>query len=293
MKCDVCGEKKVKIENRSSIQEIKDESIDVISKAHVCSACGNHYYDNEQMHALAMIASNEYRRRKGLLTSDKIAAYRQSLGMSQQEFAEFLAVGVASIKRWENIGIQDTAMDQLIRLKCDPNALEDAEIDLADHFKQDELSGNRKLSHERMKALISIFTPYAKSPLFINKAVWLADFNHYARYERGLTGSTYRHLEYGPVPYRADHFYSEMVNEGLLKKAKGYDYEVAKKITLSDIFGDEEIQTINDVIAYVKKVGHENLTNLSHKEAAWKETSDKEFISYEFAKKLKGMKLKK
>lgn len=40
--------------------------------------------------------------------------------MSQRDFAAFLGVGVASVKRWEVGLIQDEAMDRLIRLATDP-----------------------------------------------------------------------------------------------------------------------------------------------------------------------------
>lgn len=39
--------------------------------------------------------------------------------MSQQQFAEYLEVGPASVKRWELGEIQTPAMDQLVRLKTD------------------------------------------------------------------------------------------------------------------------------------------------------------------------------
>jgi hypothetical protein len=39
--------------------------------------------------------------------------------MSQQSFARFLKVGVASVKRWEAGLVQDEAMDELIKVKSD------------------------------------------------------------------------------------------------------------------------------------------------------------------------------
>jgi hypothetical protein len=42
--------------------------------------------------------------------------------MSQQEYSNYLGVGVASVKRWEAGQVQDRAMDNLIRLKTDRNS---------------------------------------------------------------------------------------------------------------------------------------------------------------------------
>lgn len=38
--------------------------------------------------------------------------------MNQVQFAKFLSVGEASVKRWETWLVQDRSSDHLIRLKC-------------------------------------------------------------------------------------------------------------------------------------------------------------------------------
>jgi hypothetical protein len=38
--------------------------------------------------------------------------------MTQRQFAEFLRVGEASVKRWETWLVQDASSDELIRVKC-------------------------------------------------------------------------------------------------------------------------------------------------------------------------------
>lgn len=68
-------------------------------------------------------AANAYRKKHGLLTGPEIVALRRALGMSQQDAAEFLKVGIASLKRWEGAQIQDEAMDRLLRLSFDRREL--------------------------------------------------------------------------------------------------------------------------------------------------------------------------
>jgi DNA-binding transcriptional regulator YiaG len=63
--------------------------------------------------------ADAYRTKHKLLTSDEIVASRKTLGMTQRQFADYLSVGEASIKRWELGQIQDPAMDKLIRLKTE------------------------------------------------------------------------------------------------------------------------------------------------------------------------------
>jgi hypothetical protein len=49
----------------------------------------------------------------------QIKAIRKLLGKNQREFAAFLGVGEASVKRWETWLVQEKSSDQLIRIKCD------------------------------------------------------------------------------------------------------------------------------------------------------------------------------
>jgi transcriptional regulator with XRE-family HTH domain len=75
--------------------------------------------DAQMMSRLQILTADEYRRLSDLLPSAIIRQYRESLKMTQNEFADFLGVGVASVKRWEGSGIQEKSHDELIRLKCD------------------------------------------------------------------------------------------------------------------------------------------------------------------------------
>lgn len=87
-----------------------------------CGGCGFETIDSEDSAELTRLVSDAYRGKHGLLTGVEIRVRREHLKMSQQAFAEYLGVGVASIKRWEVGQIQDKAMDELIRLKTDPEA---------------------------------------------------------------------------------------------------------------------------------------------------------------------------
>jgi putative zinc finger/helix-turn-helix YgiT family protein len=87
-----------------------------------CPKCGFETIDSEQSSQFTRLVSDKFRAAHGLLTGAEIKAHRSLLGMSQQEFADHLSTGVASVKRWEAGQIQERAMDQLIRLKTDPDA---------------------------------------------------------------------------------------------------------------------------------------------------------------------------
>ena len=98
---------------------IKGDEVEVISPALVCLETNEQKMTPSQMNFLRKSAADEYRKNKDLLTSEDIINYRKDLGMSQTEFANYLSVGEASVKRWETYYVQDRVHDENIRLKCD------------------------------------------------------------------------------------------------------------------------------------------------------------------------------
>jgi len=100
--------------------EFRGEVITVKAEALVCPKCGYQTLPAKGSGVYGRLLVEAWREKRGLLTGDEIRRRREKLGLSQQKFAEFLRVGVASVKRWEGSLIQDEAMDELIRLKTDP-----------------------------------------------------------------------------------------------------------------------------------------------------------------------------
>ncbi len=99
-------------------QVFRGETFKVESPVMECMQCGWQALDEGQMDELGRRTSDAFRKKNNLLTSEEIKALRMSLRMSQRQFADFLRVGEASVKRWENWKVQDPSSDELIRLKC-------------------------------------------------------------------------------------------------------------------------------------------------------------------------------
>ncbi|HEY4905202.1 MAG TPA: type II TA system antitoxin MqsA family protein [Candidatus Sulfotelmatobacter sp.] len=79
-----------------------------------CPHCGHQTIDGAEMPEYGRLLADKYRKDHGLLTSEDIRSRRNHLGLNQEEFARYLGVGVASIKRWEMGKIQDTRNNALI-----------------------------------------------------------------------------------------------------------------------------------------------------------------------------------
>jgi putative zinc finger/helix-turn-helix YgiT family protein len=99
-------------------QEFRGETVWVKTPVMVCKNCGWQTLAEGQLDELGRRTADAYRKKHGLLTSAQIKAMRESLDMTQRQFAEFLRVGEASVKRWETWFVQDASSDELIRVKC-------------------------------------------------------------------------------------------------------------------------------------------------------------------------------
>ncbi len=287
MKCINCDGDKFEEKNCRFTPVIKGEEVEVIVSAMVCTKCHQPLMNDEQMSQLRKAAADAYRKKSGLLTSEEIAQFRTSFGMSQAAFANYLKVGEASIKRWETYFVQDVSQDEHIRLKCDEAYAEFSALNV--HWKShppDIYSGNRRFSWQLFKQAVQYLIEFAKSPLFLNKALFYADFLHYKLYDMGITGARYAHLEYGPCPQQYENLIYFMIHEGDLIRADGHTLKTNHSTDLS-IFSDSEKEVLIIIANKAKPDGGQRLLRLSHQEDAYKNSEAMALISYEFAKNLK------
>lgn len=287
MKCPACKNEKFKKERTRFHPTVKDEQVDVLAEATVCTKCGKAVMDDTQMDVLRRSGADAYREKYNLLTSKQIADFRISLGMSQREFAEHLGVGEASVKRWETYYVQDKSQDNLIRLKCDETAAEENTLTIHRRLHMDDIyTGKVRLNFDRVKSLVLQLIGETNSKLFLNKALFYVDFLHFKKHGRGITGMTYFSIEYGPCPYRYDTIYKPMLLSGELSQRSQHEL-VAEKKPDESLFDDKELETIRFVQNFVKKHSQQRLLEMSHAEPPYVETQEGEFISYELARKLK------
>src|SRR5687767_13378101 len=118
MLCLKCQNERFKEDVVKVDQVFRGEEFTANSKAMVCTHCGWFTMTDKQADKLSIQVADEYRRKHGLLTTSDLVAARKARSMSQREFAKFLGVGEASVKRWETGTVQERVYDDLIRRKC-------------------------------------------------------------------------------------------------------------------------------------------------------------------------------
>jgi len=122
MLCFDCGEGRMKLRDTAITEEFRGETVTVAIEALVCAKCGYRSIPGDKIGLYGKLLVEAFREKRGLLTGPEIRRRRELLGMSQEAFADWLKVGIASVKRWELGAVQDEAMDELMRLKTDPVA---------------------------------------------------------------------------------------------------------------------------------------------------------------------------
>ena len=124
MKCIKCGHVVEPEAPRTLDAELKGEQVSVMLTAPQCMSCGRVVILGKNVRAYHRVVSDAYRRKVGLLTMDEIDRLRRNLKMTWPEFASYVFVGIATLKRWKRGEIQTRALDRLIRLTADPRFLE-------------------------------------------------------------------------------------------------------------------------------------------------------------------------
>jgi putative zinc finger/helix-turn-helix YgiT family protein len=121
MKCIKCGHTMEPAAPATLIAEVRGERLEVQVVAPHCKHCGRVVLDSKGRRMYGRAGADAYRSRHGLLTTHQLDQMRRDLGMTWKQFAEYVSVGIATLKRWMGGEIQTPSLDLLVRLKADLN----------------------------------------------------------------------------------------------------------------------------------------------------------------------------
>lgn len=281
MDCINCGNKKFDIKKVRMETLLKEDQLEVIAEAFVCTKCRHEMMNTEQMANFRVLASDTYRKKHELLTSNEIVSFRKKMAMTQTEFAKYLGVGEASVKRWESHHIQDESQNELIRLKCDELYAIKNMLNIEwKSAPSDEFSGNRKFNINTFTHLVLHLLSVTKSPIYLNKALFYVDFKNFQKFGKSVTGARYVALDYGPCPDQFKEIYRYLEEHKFISRSGKHDLKALRDSHLS-IFDDKELEVIKDITERSKKDGGKEIFELSHKEIAFTETTKYiDYISY-------------
>jgi len=143
---------------------------------------------------------------------------------------------------------------------------------------------DRKLS----ELILYVSQRYADDPTYgqvkLNKAIFFPDFAAYGVRGETITGAQFQHNAEGPTVVRMIPVQQGLIEEGALaiQKLNSYGYTQLKPVNLRapnlSLFTAEEIALVDDWIERLRPMNARQVSDYSHKTAAWKLTRQGELI---------------
>ena len=264
MECPNCS---IPMEYRTLYKQKTFKGVDIQyqTQAYVCPECGFEAGTIESAGNTQRAIADAYREKVGLLTSYEIKNMRENKGMTQQELADAMNIGVASVKRWETCMIQSKSMDYYLRLL------------LQDRNCVENYTGNREIDICRIKLVAETLEKHlgvrllkdGDRFLFLAKYLWFADMLAFRQIGKGLTGASYAAITYGPQLNN----YRDLINP--ISKS---DSNKAEPLT------EKEKNIIQQITE--RFPNEQEVYNAAHREEIWQESPMGALISYSRAHEL-------
>lgn len=305
---------------------VRGEPIEVDVEYYKCLTCKEEFEDPRSEHDPLDKAYREYRRRHGMLQPEEIRYLRKQYGLSQAEMSKILGWGGATLSRYENGALQDETHEKALRLAMDPSNLrkliEQSPEALLDEkrnrlikklkeiekehcsfkhlyeerfgdYNADDLSGYKKLDISKLLNAILFFSKGGVIKTKLNKLLFYADFKHFEEYGVSITGARYAKVPFGPAPDNYLYYFATLIEENAIEvneikysdEAIGEEFVAAKEPDLS-LFSDSELKILASVKEHFRNYTAKKISDFSHREKAWKETSNGQVISHDYANQL-------
>lgn len=243
----------------------KGVDIAVEVEVYTCPECGLEAGTVQSAGEVQRAIADAYRAKVDLLTGQEIKSLRDAKELTQQQLADMMNVGIASIKRWETGMVQSKSMDHALRMQLQCN------------IGSDNYTGNRVISLPRIKLVAKTFEKIlgkrllksGDRMLFLAKYLWYADMLTFRQLGRGLTGASYAAITYGPQLNN----YRDLVNP-----IKASDINDAEPLS------DEELRIIGMVAT--RFPAEQDAYDAAHREKIWRDAPTGSLMPYSCAAEL-------
>lgn len=323
--CPGC-EKETRIDLVQKVErfDIRGETIEIVADLHRCLECGAEFENTRDADALDQ-AYRVFRQRHNMLQPEHIQEWRKSLGITQKELGALLGWGGATLSRYENGALQDEAHEKMLRMAMEPHNLlsliqetagafspekserlvQELEAVEAEAFSinrifedrlgsylPDEFSGFLKFDMLKFQNVVLFFCKGGQLKTKLNKLLFYADFKHFNENAVSITGARYVHLPHGPVPDNYEYFFATLIHSGEMDVDEvpvyqyfGENFMATREADLS-LFEPSELKILAEVKEYFKEFSATRIREFSHAERGYRETSNRQAISFLFAEDL-------
>lgn len=301
-----------KVKEISAVEqhEFRKEQFSVHVRYYVCEDTGERFTTTEQDELLFNELYSQYRVNHGIPFPEEIKGIRLHYGLNYQQITKILGFGVNQYAQYEKGQMPSESNGKLLSATMNRqfmlHLLEDsrAEFDESEYNKvlQSILTSVARPENKTLKQLIyrdmhrSIHNGFGQLnvekvsemvkffickegglfPTKLNKEMFYADFLHYKLHGQSISGLQYQAIQYGPVPVHYDTVYDNI--DGISKEiVVVHDMESTRLGCVScdiTVFSDQELRTLNEVLAKIKPMSTQDVIDKSHQEDAWKHYHD-------------------
>ncbi len=316
--CVSCGEdRELRQETRRVEYTVRGEPVSLEVPLLICPTCGMEEVAKDFGDPVEK-AFSCYREAHELLHPAEIKKLRRRYHLSQKSFATLLGMSEATVSRYEAGSLQEVTHDLLMRkfehpaeveslLKSRGHLIPEKHRNRANEvlqsppgrhsnivisMSQDPIyTGFRAFDYERYAAVIVFLCQRgaAITQTKLYKLLFYADFLYYKCNAISLTGSPYRRLPYGPVPADFGKHRSRLeLDEYVVVEETNYqngrtgeEFKLGPKAgDLSVQFSRQETKVLEWISKTFAQVTPTKISDMSHKESAWKDTQEKQLIPY-------------
>ena len=306
--------------------EFRKESFEIIYHYYRCKDTEEEFEDDRIGDLNLEQVYNAYRVKHKLPFIEEIKSIRSQYDLPTTVMSEILGFGVNQYRLYETGDIPSETNARLIQIAANPDEFLRL-IELSDALKgkqkeklikkiselkaglnqQDfvrekileagrptEFTGYRKTSPEKAYHMVRFFAD-SLSPLktALNKLLFYADFYHFKQFGTGISGLSYRAIQWGPVPSQFDYLF-KMAEEHDIINLRYEVWDGDKEMVVidpsplttfcNDLFTVHEINSLQIVLGKLKNVKTKQLVDISHNEPAWRDNIEgKKLINYRYA----------
>ncbi len=123
----------------------------------------------------------------------------------------------------------------------------------------------------------------------LNKVLFFAEFTHLRRHHRVISGCEFQKLPHGPAPRQLLPVRKKLIGSGAAELVEedflGRPQQrlIPSRAANLDVFSDDELQTIEDVLEQLAGMTGNQVSELSHQEPGWRLSEVGETIPFSAA----------
>lgn len=285
--------------------EFRKELYPVHVRYYICEDTGERFTTTEQDKLIFNELYSQYRVKHGIPFPEEIKSIRLRYGLKYQQMTKILGFGTNQYAQYEKGQVPSESNGKMLSAAMNRqfmlHLLEDSRTEFSEEeYKwvyQSVLTSDMKPEREVEKRLIfrdarrSVYNGFGVLsiskvsemvkfficqeggifPTKLNKEMFYADFLHYKMHGQSISGLQYQAIQYGPVPVHYDTIYDNI--DGIRKDiVVSHNMESTRLNCESwdaSVFSEEELQTLNTILAIAGPMTTQDLIEKSHKEDAW------------------------